>query len=348
MGSHLDLLYLGSRDGEEHSVDHPAGLEPLRISLVTPVPVRSRRGNGVTARRWAGILRDLGHRVFLESEYDGRRVDMLVALHAWRSAPSILRFRARHPESPIIVGMAGTDLYEHIRDREEARRSIEIATRIVVLQAMGVEVLPRRLQPKARVIYQSVPRPGFSVRPLKRVFEVCVLSHLRPVKDPLRAAHASRLLPAESRIRVRHAGGALDDPLAAAARKESDSNPRYQWLGELPRWRSLRLLARSRLLVLSSTMEGGANIVGEALALDTPLLSSEIDGSVGILGRDYPGYFPVGDEQALAALLCRAEREAGFYAALEKACRARSELIDPRRERRSWEELLLELSGVQA
>ena len=51
-----------------------------------------------------------------------------------------------------------------------------------------------------------------------------------------------------------HIGSALSEEAEAQARAEAASNPRYCWLGELPRWKALRLLARSRLLVLTSHM----------------------------------------------------------------------------------------------
>ena len=92
-----------------------------------------------------------------------------------------------------------------------------------------------------------------------------------------------------------------------------DSIAGYRWLGELSREKALRLLSRCRLLALTSEQEGGANVVSEALAASVPVLSSRIAGSVGLLGEDYPGYFPVGDTEALARLLGRAETDADFY-----------------------------------
>ena len=161
----------------------------------------------------------------------------------------------------------------------------------------------------------------------------------------MRTAAASRRLPPESKLRVVQAGGALEPDLAARARREEGRNPRYRWVGELPRWQALRLLSRSHLLALTSRMEGGANVVCEALALGVPVISSEISGSIGLLGPGYPGYFPVGDTGALAGLLLRAETETAFYERLGQACRERAVLVEPARERRAWRDLLAELGG---
>jgi glycosyltransferase involved in cell wall biosynthesis len=124
------------------------------------------------------------------------------------------------------------------------------------------------------------------------------------------------------------------------------TNPRYRWLGDLPRWRALRFLARSRLLALTSVMEGGANVVTEAIACGVPVVSSRIDGSIGLLGEDYAGYFPTGDTAALAALLHRAETDEAFYATLAARCRALAPLADPTEERRRWAALIDELYAI--
>ena len=175
------------------------------------------------------------------------------------------------------------------------------------------------------------------------MFEVCVLGHLREVKDPFRAAEAARLLPPESQIEVVQVGGALEKGSAARAKAEMAANSRYRWLGEYPRWRAVRILARSSLLVLSSIMEGGANAVSEALACRVPVLSSRISGSIGLLGKDYPGYFRVGDTQGLARLLRRVETDSDFYKRLKRHCRRLVSIVNPADEKRRWEKLLKEL-----
>jgi glycosyltransferase involved in cell wall biosynthesis len=130
--------------------------------------------------------------------------------------------------------------------------------------------------------------------------------------------------------------------LARQARANMVRDPRYRWLGEVSRGRARRILAASRLLVLPSRMEGGANVLSEAVTLGVPVLASRIPGNVGLLGTGYPGYFPLADTRALAVLLQRAEHDAGFYRQLKKWCLALRPLFVPAREQSAWKDLLSE------
>jgi glycosyltransferase involved in cell wall biosynthesis len=121
-------------------------------------------------------------------------------------------------------------------------------------------------------------------------------------------------------------------------------NARYHWLGDRPHWQTMQLLARSRLLVLSSKMEGGANAVSEAITASVPLLCSRISGSIGLLGANYPGYFEVEDTQGLARLLRRAETDRAFYRRLHAWCRRLRPLFAPHRERAALGRLVGELA----
>jgi putative glycosyltransferase (TIGR04348 family) len=316
----------------------------MRIRIITPAPQKSRYGNMTTALRWAKLLRELGHQTIITQKFQGEPCDLLIALHARRSADSIALFHASHPDLPLIVALTGTDVYQDIRTSQEAQRSLELATRLVALQPLACEELEERLRPKVRTIFQSAkPTPG-GHQPGNRYFDVAVLGHLRPVKDPFRAALASEALPSSSRIRVLHVGGAMSPAMERRARDLTKRNLRYRWLGELPRWRARRVLARSQVMVLSSKLEGGANVISEALADGVPIITSRIPGSIGLLGEDYPGYFPVGDTGALADLLCRAEREPAFLKSLKEWCSRRSYLADPAFERRTWQTLLREVT----
>jgi putative glycosyltransferase (TIGR04348 family) len=315
----------------------------MRIALVTPAGARSRHGNRNTAARWAKLLRELGHRVAVLTSWDGAAADLMIALHARRSHESIKRYAAHYPKRPLVVVLTGTDLYRDIQHDACAQESMRLATRMVVLQEAGLSELVPAMRRKTRVIYQSTraiqPRP-----PLKSCFEVTVSGHLREEKDPFRTAAALAHLPPESRIRVSHLGGAMSPQMEREAHAWAGRQPqRYRWRGELAHGKALRILARSRLMVISSRMEGGANVVSEALVAGVPVLASKISGNIGMLGRDYAGYYPLEDEKALARLLWRAESEPGFYRRLQRQCAARNKLVRPRVEKRELNKLLAEL-----
>ena len=96
-------------------------------------------------------------------------------------------------------------------------------------------------------------------------------------------------------------------------------------------------------MVMSSLMEGGANVVSEAVVAGLPVLASGISGNVGLLGPSYPGYFPAQDTTALAQLMYRVEHETDFVHALAASTKVRRPLFSPQRERRAWSTLLSEL-----
>ncbi|HET7480265.1 MAG TPA: selenoneine biosynthesis selenosugar synthase SenB [Rubrobacteraceae bacterium] len=313
----------------------------MKISLITPAGPKSRYGNRRTAERWASFLRDLGHEVTVEETWNGEPAEVMIALHARRSHDSIARYAATHPDHPLIVALTGTDLYRDIHQDADARKSLDVATRLIVLQDAGLMELDPRHRKKARVVYQSAEQICRQP-PEETSFDVCVIGHLRAEKDPFRTALASQLLPPSSRVRVIHAGGARDGALAAEAQAHMRENPRYQWLGEVSREKVRVLLSRARLLVQSSLMEGGANAVSEALAAGLPVIASDIPGNVGMLGEDYPGYYPPGDERALARLLERTEQDPDFYELLEAKCRARRHLTRPGNEREALRAVIQE------
>jgi putative glycosyltransferase (TIGR04348 family) len=316
----------------------------VNIQLITPAPLAINNGNKITAVRWLRILRQLGHKVALSQSYDGKRYDLLIALHARRSYESIHRFHELHPRLPLLVVLTGTDLYRDIRSNPNAQHSLQLATRLVALQRMALAELPKQLHGKTRVIYQSA-QPYHAKPPSWNSprFRICVIAHLRHEKDPLRTALAVRRLPAKSRIEVLHIGRALDGKLEKRARIEAHNNPRYRWIGELPHWQARRLLARSHLAVITSRMEGSSNVLSEAITSSVPVIASKIPGLMGTLGRDFPGYFPLGDTRALAALLAKTESDHEFYSLLKKTCTRLSFVVKPEREVQAWRSLLKEL-----
>ena len=313
----------------------------MHIALITPYGPEHQNGNWHTAARWTAFLREAGHRVDVSTAWNGEPADLMIALHARRSAPSIQAFAVKHPDKPLIVVLTGTDLYRDIRHDADAQQSLKLAHRLVVLQEKGVEELVPELAHKARVIYQSAP--DIPRQPLSQdTFEVLVIGHLREEKDPFRSALAAALLPGHSHIRITHLGRALSGEMDAKAKELQTHIPRWRWMDEVPHKEVMDRLSRAHLMIVSSLMEGGANVICEALAAGVPVIASDISGNIGMLGKDYPGYYPVGDEHQLAQVLSRAESDENFYAGLAGLCRTRRGLMTPEREASSVRKLIAE------
>jgi putative glycosyltransferase (TIGR04348 family) len=318
-----------------------------KIVIVTPARAGSRTGNLHTATRWAAMLRGTGHRVAVRTEWRGERCDLLVALHAKRSHASVLRYRAAHPRGKLAVVLTGTDLYRDLPASVEARRSLELAERIIVLQDAAPRRLAPRLRRKTRVVFQSA-NPSLRHAPPPGGLRVAVIGHLREEKDPFRAAAALARVPADAGVQVVQLGAALAPGMDDAARRWMAREPRYRWIGSVAHARALAWLAKSHLLVVSSKMEGGANVIAEAARIGTPVLASRVPGNVGMLGRDYPGYFPFGDERALAKLLRRAASDAHYRPRLRRALRKRRRLFAPAAERAALRRALAPLLRPRA
>lgn len=314
----------------------------MKIALVTPARPVAHSGNRNTAERWALLLRELGHRVSVQTIWDGKSADLMIALHARRSHAAVAGFARDYPARPLVLILTGTDLYHDIKVDAQAVRSLQFATRLIVLQEQGLAELGRELRKKTRVIYQSTRTIPYTP-PLASCFEVCVSGHLREVKDPFRLAAALPYLPAHSRIRAVQIGGAMSAPMRREAQRWVRREPRYRWIGEVPHGAALRRLARARAMVISSRTEGGANVVTEALAAGVPVIASRIPGNIGMLGRGYAGYYPLGDERALARILWRVESNPDFYRRLKRQCAARRHLTRRGREKEALRRLLLEL-----
>lgn len=299
-----------------------------------------RNGNVVTSERWRLFLEALGHRVVVGQGNCGERCDVLVVFNAYKNRQAIRQARITGAAARIVVCLTGTDLYQDLKSDPAAADVLYLADRLVVLQPMALLELPPDVRDKTTVLLQSaVPSMQRQVRDAE-CFDVCVIAHLREIKDPLRTARAARLLPPESRIRVLHVGKALSDEMARAAAREADENPRFHWLGEQSGESTAHILLQSRALVLSSLFEGGANVVSEAIVCGVPVIGSDIPCMWGLLGADYPGLFPAGDTQRLAELLLRVESDKEFYEELAERCRRESGRFHPDLEREGLATLL--------
>jgi glycosyltransferase involved in cell wall biosynthesis len=104
-----------------------------------------------------------------------------------------------------------------------------------------------------------------------------------------------------------------------------------------------RRIQRAHVLVHASRMEGGANVVIEALRSGTPVIASRIDGNVGLLGEGHGAYFEVGDDAALARLIERARDDSHWRQGLQRQGAKRAPLFSPLAEARCLARVVREL-----
>ena len=326
-----------------------------RIVIASPIRPSAGSGNDVTAARWAAHLNASGHlaSVVAVDEDDTsfppdtvaalEGAELLIALHARRAEPAARWWVEHRGHRPIVVGLAGTDLYRDLPTNQKAATTVERADALIVLQAEAADRV-RSLNPawadKTRVIYQSTTRAVPDRQPVENEFRVVVLAHLRQVKDPLLAARAAALLPEDSKVMVHHGGRAHDESWRKQAEEEAAKNHRYHWHRELDGEAALRLLASADVLACTSLSEGGANVVTEALTIGVPVIGTRIGGNVGLLGPDHPGLFPVGDEVALAGLLHGLETDPAVMDAVATRSERQAALTAPETERAALAELV--------
>ena len=311
-------------------------MQKLRVVIVSPALADANNGNWQTARRWQRLLSAHSARIVRQwPDAQAGDDDVMLALHARRSAESVQAWHDGHGLRGLGVVLTGTDLYRDIAQDMQAQRSLALAHSLVVLQGLGVRRLPSDYQAKAHVIFQSTGTRR-TLPKTSRHLRVVMVGHLREEKDPLTLMAAARLLTPGAGVFIDHIGAALDPALGQAAQATQAQCPHYRWLGAISHAQTLQRIQRAHLLVHCSRMEGGAHVLMEAICSGTPVLASRIDGNVGLLGEDYAGYFEPGDAQALAHLLqaCRSPQNGpSLMAHLQHQCALRAPLFEPQAER---------------
>lgn len=312
-----------------------------RIALVTPALASANTGNWHTAARWARLLAPVA-RVGVMGAWTGGDEALLIALHARRSAPSIAAWHAAHPDRPLVVVLTGTDLYRDIDHDADAQQSLQWADALVVLNTCGATRLPPALRPRTTVVLQSCPARRPLAKPTRHL-RVVMVGHLRDEKDPQTYLQAARLLAHRPDIRLDHLGAALDPALAEAARRTMADCPQYRWLGPVTRAEARRRIQAAHVLVNASRMEGGAQVVIEAVRSGTAVLASRIDGHRGLLDDAHPGFFAPGDAAGLAALITACRDDAAMLPRLEAWGAERAPRFEPAREAAALQQLVASL-----
>ena len=313
-----------------------------RIVIVTPALAAANNGNWQTARRWQAMLAADYQVQLTDAWAPGAGAQLMIALHARRSAPAMQAWRTAHPTRPLVLVLTGTDLYRDIHSDAQAQASLALADKLVVLNELGARQLPPEHRAKTAVILQS--SPGRRTLPKTgRHLRALMVGHLRDEKSPRTYFEAARRLAGRADILLDHIGGGLDPALAAEATALAASQPHYRWLGALPHAATRARIQAAHVLVHCSQMEGGAHVVIEALTSGTPVLASRIDGNLGLLGSDHPGLFDWGDAEALAGLLLQTRDNVAMLPSLQAACARRAPLFHPDHERQTLRRLLAPL-----
>jgi len=321
------------------------------LLLVTPHLAQANNGNWRTAARWARLAAPAWRVIVQRSEDpvgDAMPARLMLALHARRSRAAIAAWRTSAQRRPLVVALTGTDLYRDVPAGDpDALASLRDADRLIVLQADALAHLPVALRTKARVVHQSARSLAPFAAKSPRRFNVLLVAHLREEKDPRTVLDAWRRLPREAPATLTLIGAALDPALGAAVRALARDDARVRWLGPRPHAWTRAAIRRAHLVVVPSRMEGGANVVVEAVTAGTPVLASRVSGNVGMLGEGYEGYFPVGDSAALAARMADLQRDRGALERLAAQCRSRAPLFTPQAERAALLAALAEATDLE-
>lgn len=320
-----------------------SGQSRRQVVIVSPALADANNGNWQTARRWQRML-SATHSARIVREWPGSGSeqddsgDVMLALHARRSASSIVAWADSRGSTSLAVVLTGTDLYRDIATDASAQQSLAVAGQLVVLQEMGIQSLPDTLRSKVRLIFQSTSSRQTLAKTTRHLRAVMV-GHLRDEKDPGTLLAAALAVPVGAGIRIDHVGAPLDAALGQAANATMLVCPHYRWLGAQPHESTRRRIQRAHVLVHTSRMEGGAHVIMEAVCSGTPVLASRIDGNVGMLGHDYDGYFEPGNAAQLADLLQLARatlnQHDGLLAHLAAQCALRAPLFAPEAERQA-------------
>ena len=314
----------------------------MKVCVASPYPLTELKGNTVTTERIVELLCAGGIEARGSHLFDGEAAEILIALHAVKGAPAIFDYRKKFPEGRVILLITGTDLYESLpAGSEVGHRALREADRIVVVQEAAIARLPEEVRGRAVVIPASLDAIEIEAEPVSPPFAISVVGHPRPVKRPFLTIEAVAKHPAWAEVEVWQIGEALDEGSFREGQEWVKRDSRYRWFGGMVREEALRRCAQSSLTINSSILEGGANAVLEAMTMGVPVLASRIEGNVGMLGEDYPGYFEEGElGDVLEAIV---EGRVDMQAWVELA-RARLPLFSRETESSSWLELLADLN----
>ena len=315
----------------------------IDVLIHSPYPRQKSQGNAVTAERMKRLLQSGGLNVAIHERGDNRiEAKCLIALNARKSAGEIFDFHQRWPDRKIIALLTGTDVNhpEMEQSGSDTLRALAQSDAIVSLHDGFSHRIPADLLKKTKVIYPSVQFSDAAEHCPFEPWKVVIAGNFRDEKNPnLMIEAVAKLATSEIHFHAYGAGSEYQDKLEQAA----ETYPKFHFHGVQERDVVLAAMQSARVLLNTSTEEGGANAICEAVMIGLPVIASRIDGNLGMLGDGYGGFFTSEETDGLAGILTRAESDAGFYNSLKQQVSTRAELFSYDREMAEWTKLVRQI-----
>ena len=277
---------------------------PLRLAIVSPVPLDAPSGNAVTVARIAKILAARGHHVSvwqavdasgdLAAEIRRHAPEIVHAFHAYRAGPAAARL-ARALGVPLVVTLTGTDVSERLADAATAGAVRDVLGQAAAITAFHetVAAVVREAAPELAAPISVVPQstclaalapagaPPASAPAIAG--DPCILfpAGIRPVKRPLLPLEPlDALARRRPGTRLWYAGPALDTAEHGRLMRALTAHPWARYLGPVPHAAMPALYRAADIVLNCSASEGGmANAVLEAMALGRAVLAADIPGN---------------------------------------------------------------------
>jgi glycosyltransferase involved in cell wall biosynthesis len=261
---------------------------------------------------------------------------------------------AKRMQIPSIATIVGNDIKKYLFSPEKVavcRSGLENADRVVALSQDLVDLAHSLtpIQPKARIIYNSVDLPAVSWEPLPastRPFRLgCagIFKYAKGLPYLLKAVAALR--------RTRHVElelvGVLRDeekPVFTTMIQRTGISDILRFREPMPHHRMPDWLRSLDALVLPSVSEGCPNILMEAMATGLPCVATRTGANEVLIEHQVSGLLvPWGDSQSLAGAIEALIADPSLAAALGAAARIRMRYFSPARERAAWEAVYRQL-----
>lgn len=308
----------------------------MHILASSAYPLSSPKGNSITAKRIASLLSSAGHTAEAINTDMPPEADVMIALHATKTLAASRRFKTQCPNGKLIIYLTGTDLYkDQPTNNPEFYEALNLADTLVISQPASLDSIPNCYKEKTHLVPASVMLPPEKHVSSPPSSSIALVGHLRPVKNPFLMNQALDQLT-DLDVHAYTLGAALEPNMITEVNLWQQKDHRFQWLDDVEHAEALSWMRQVDFTLNTSHSEGGSNAVTESIVLGTPVLASRIEGNVGLLGRDYLGYFEPGNSSELAKLINKALTDQNFSEQLTQQIKELQPRFATQKETEGW------------